>query len=212
MNKKVKILAFLLCAFMMCATLAACSGSRETDETDAGAQTEITYENIDVDSYVETIQYKGLSVAWDSETETKEAAIWNAIYASVIIENYPEEKVNYYFNQMKNTYMHYAKGNEADYLLLLEAQGTSEEEMLAKSRQMVKEDLVFEYIIKHEQITVTDEEKDSLFNKYVEKYSAELNKSPEDVAASMKDYIYESMLYDKTTEYLFSVNTFVTKQ
>ena len=81
-----------------------------------------------------------------------------------------------------------------------------------KSRQMVKEDLVYEYIVRHEQITVTDAEKDSLFDKYVQKYSAELDKSPEYVEEQMAGYIYESMLYDKTTEYLFSVNTFVTDQ
>ncbi len=216
MSKKMRFLSFVLAVSFVCLCAVACA-QKSDDDTNAytdtqSTETEITYENVDVDDYVKSIQYKNLSVAWNSNKDTKGDAVWNAVYATVTIENYPDEKVSYYFDQMKDAYMHYAKGNEADYLLILEAQGTSEEEMLVKSRQMVKEDLVFEYIIKHEQIAVTDEEKDSLFNKYVEKYSVELNRPPEDVSANMKEYIYESMLYDKTTEYLFSVNAFVAGQ
>ena len=211
MSKGLKFLAFTLCVLTLIASLASCSDSQKTNEEESDAQTEITYENIDVDGYVKSIQYKGLTVAFDSMSETKADAVWNAVYATAVLEGYPEEKVSYYFGQMKDSYMHYAGGDEEKYLLVLEAQGTSEEQMLEEAKRLVKEDLVFEYIIKHEQITVTDEEKDSLFNKYVEKYSAELGKAHEEVAASMEDYIYESMLYDKTTEYLFTVNTFSTK-
>lgn len=216
MSKKMRFLFFVLAVSFVCLCAVACAQKSDGDTnayTDTqSTETEITYENVNVDDYVKAIQYKNLSVAWNSNKDTKETAVWDAVYATVTIENYPEKKVSYYFDQMKDAYMHYAKGNEADYLLILEAQGTSEEEMLAKSRQMVKEDLVYEYIVRHEQITVTDEEKNSLFVKYVQKYSAELNKSPEYVKEQMAEYIYESMLYDKTTEYLFSVNTFVTDQ
>lgn len=212
MSKKVKFLAFLLSVTAVCLIFSACSSTQEQGETNLDVDTEITYENVDVDNYVKSIQYKDLSVTWDSATETKEDAVWNAVYATVTIVEYPEDKVNYYFNQMKNTYMYYAKGDEADYKLLLEAQGISESDMLESAKETVKEDLVFEYVTKHEGITVTDAEKSELFGKYVEKYSAELNKSPEDVSANMKNYIYESMLYDKTTEYLFSVNNIVPKQ
>lgn len=212
MSKRVKFLAFVLSVASVCLIFSACSITQEQSETDSATDTEITYENVDVDSYVKSIQYKDLSVTWNSATETKEDAVWNAVYATVTIVEYPEDKVSYYFDQMKNTYMYYAKGDETDYKLLLEAQGISESDMLEKAKETVKEDLVFEYVIKHEGIVVTDAEKSSLFDKYVEKYSAELNKSPEDVSANMKNYIYESMLYDKTTEYLFSVNNIVPKQ
>ena len=211
MSKGLKILAVMLCVFLLCTTVMACSDSREDAETDLDAQTEITYENIDVDRYVKSIQYKGLTVAFDSMSETKADAVWNAVYATAVFGGYPEEKVSYYFGQMKDSYMHYAGGDEEKYLFVLEAQGTSEEEMLADAERLVKEDLVYEYIIKHEGIALTDGEKAELFDKYVEKYSTELGKTPEEVAASMEDYIYESMLYDKTTEYLFTVNTFSTK-
>ena len=211
MSKGLKFLAFMLCVLTLSISLAACSDSQNVSETETDAQTEITYENIDVDSYVKSIQYKGLTVAFDSMNETKADAVWSAIYATAILEGYPDEKVSYYFGQMKDSYMHYAGGDEEKYLLLLEAQGTSEEKMLEEAERLVKEDLVYEYIIKHEGITLTDGEKAELFDKYVAKYSAELGKAPEEVAASMADYVYESMLYDKTTEYLFTVNTFSTK-
>ena len=191
---------------------ASCVNTGEQSETASATDTELTYENVDVDSYVKSIQYKDLSVTWDSATETKEDAVWNAVYASVTIEEYPGDKINYYFNQMKNTYMYYAKGDETDYQLLLEAQGISESDMLEKAKENVKEDLVFEYIVKHEGIVVTEAERSELFDKYVQKYSEALNKPTEDVSSNMKDYIYESMLYDKTTEYLFSVNNIVPKQ
>ena len=212
MSKKVKFMAFILSALSVGILFASCAGTGESGKPESDAVTEITYENIDVDSYVKSIQYKDLSITWDPATQTKADAVWNAVYASVTIKEYPEDKVNYYFNQMKNTYMYYAKGDEADYQLLLEAQGISESDMLEKAKETVKEDLVFEYITKHEGISVTDAEKSALFDKYVAKYSEELNKAPEDVSANMKEYIYESMLYDKTTEYLFSVNNVVPKQ
>ena len=224
MNIKIKFFALIICALIVCMSFVACNKTENNVGEDGVAsdavaqtqpqneETEINYENTNVDNYVKNVQYKELDVSFDSNKVTKEDAVWDAIYSTAIIEDYPDDKVNYYFNQMKDAYMHCAHGNEADYLLLLKARGTSEADMLEKSRQMVKEDLVYRYIVKHEQITVTDEEKASLFNKYVQKYSAELNKSPDYVEKHMAEYIYESMLYDKTTEYLFSVNTFVTNQ
>ena len=92
--------------------------------------------------------------------------------------------------------------------MLLESRGTDESKMREEAREMVKKDLVFWYIVQAEGITVTEEEKQTHFDKYVDKFVSDYGYSRAYVTENMADEIYEAMLYDKTLEYLFSVNTF----
>ncbi len=212
----------ILATALTCVTLAAlcvcvvsCKGDAEDTEAESAAQseteavgTEISYADVDVAQYVKKVTYKGLKVTLADENVSKEQALWDSIYATVEISSYPEDKVKYYFDQTKKAYMHIVGDDEEDYQLLLKNRGTDEDKMMQEAREMVKQDLVYRYIVSVENIELTDEEKNVLFDKYVDKYVIEFNKSREYIVAKMADYVYESMLYDKTMEFLIASNEF----
>lgn len=216
-----KIFASMIAAFTVfgaCAGLVACDDELETaqtSETEAVEtqtfETEINYDGINAEKYVKSVTYKGLRVTLDDEDASKEDALWRSIYATVEINEYPEEKVKYYFEQTKKAYMHIVGDDEDDYLLLLKNRGITEEIMMEEAREMVKQDLVYRYILAKENIVLTEREKTELFDKYVDKYVIEFNKSHEYIVAKMADYVYESMLYDKTMELLIKSNEFVVE-
>ena len=179
------------------------------DNSNAAEQQEtLDYSGVVLSDYIKSIQYKELEVWIENENASKQDAIWDAILATVEIEFYPVEPVRYYFNQTKRLYMEAVKYNEDDYYRLLKSRGISENDMLDDARAYVKEDLVFLYITQTEQISVSDAEKQELFDKYVDKYVSDYGYKRLYVIANMTDLIYESMLYDKTTEFLILNNTF----
>jgi FKBP-type peptidyl-prolyl cis-trans isomerase (trigger factor) len=104
--------------------------------------------------------------------------------------------------------MYLVNGNEEDYELLLKNRGTDEAKLREEAREMVKKDLVYYYIVRNENITVTDAEKAELFEKYVEKYVTAYGYNRDYVVGNMTGIIYDSMLYDKTMEFLINNNIF----
>ena len=76
------------------------------------------------------------------------------------------------------------------------------------AKSLVKKDLIFELIRKKEGITLTDEEKNAFFDKYVKKYAESYKYSEEYVRAELSELVYDSMLYDKTVEFLIIHNSF----
>ena len=209
--------AALTCAMLVTssACFVSCEGDSEDTETESATQnetdateTQISYADVDIAQYVKKVTYKGLKVMLEDEDASKEQVLWDRIYATVEISSYPEDKVKYYFNQTKKAYMHIVGDDEEDYWLLLKNRGTDEEKMMQDAREMVKQDLVYRYILAAESVALTDEEKTVLFDKYVDKYVIEFNKSREYIVENMADYIYESMLYDKTMEFLMVNNEF----
>ena len=55
---------------------------------------------------------------------------------------------------------------------------------------------------------LTDEEKEVHFDRYVDKYVSDWGYDRDYVAKNLADLVYDSMLYDKTTEYLIVNNDF----
>lgn len=211
----------LLLALSMLICISACdeetvqgeatSGDTEpVTETEAQTEafTELNYDGIDFSEYVLEVRYKELDVALKKADDSKEEALWEAIIATARIESYPEEKVDYFFRQTKDAYMYLVNGNEEDYLLLLKNRGTDENKMREEARSLVKKDLIYYYIVEAEGITVTDKEKAELFEKYVEKYVSAYGYNREYVKENMTEMIYDSMLYDKTMEFLIKENNF----
>ena len=213
MTMKIKILVksvALLLSLLLACTLAACGGEPEEksyppEPSGAGEATDFSYDDINVTDYVKALTYKGLQVS-AADGASAADALWDSIYATAQIDSYPEQKVSYYFDQIKKSYMSAVGGNADDYALLLESRGITEQTMLEQARQMVKEDLVYLYIVQVEGLELTDAEKTSLFDKYVDRYAVELGRPREYVAENMTEYIYESMLYDKTMEFLLASN------
>ena len=211
----IKIFALLLlCAFCL-SVFAGCKKDDVTvdDGTDNGSDNtapKLDYSQINIDEYVKNVSYKGLTLTVNGEGASKETAIWEALLGAAVIEKYPESAVEYYFAQTKDYYMFIANNDPEAYKLLLESRNMTEEDLVAEARELVKKDLVYLYIVEKEGIAITEDEKQSLFDKYVAAYVSEYGYSAEYVKANMSELIYDSMLYDKTLEFLILGNTFTT--
>ena len=84
--------------------------------------------------------------------------------------------------------------------------------MQAEAKRLVKKDLIFEAIRRREDITLTEEEKSKFFDKYVEKYAESYGYSEDYVREELSELVYESMLYDKTVEFLIINNSFIENE
>lgn len=210
----IKIFALLLlCAFCL-SVFAGCKKDDVTvdDGADNGSDNtalKLDYSQINIDEYVKSVSYKGLTLTVNGEGASKETAIWEALLGAAVIEKYPESAVEYYFAQTKDYYMFIANNDPEAYKLLLESRDMTEEDLVAEARELVKKDLVYLYIVEKEGIAITEDEKQSLFDRYVAAYVSEYGYSAEYVKANMSELIYDSMLYDKTLEFLILGNTFV---
>ena len=83
--------------------------------------------------------------------------------------------------------------------------------ILEEAKALTKSDLVYSAIVKLENISISESEKERLFDKYVEKYVSVYGYNAEYVKKNMADEIYDSMLYDKTTEFLIKNNNLIEK-
>ena len=209
----IKIFALLfVCAFCL-SVFAGCKKDDVTvdDGADNGSDNtalKLDYSQINIDEYVKSVSYKGLTLTVNGEGASKETAIWEALLGAAVIEKYPESAVEYYFAQTKDYYMFIANNDPEAYKLLLESRDMTEEDLVAEARELVKKDLVYLYIVEKEGIVITEDEKQSLFDRYVAAYVSEYGYSAEYVKANMSELIYDSMLYDKTLEFLILGNTF----
>ena len=81
--------------------------------------------------------------------------------------------------------------------------------MTQEAKALVAMDLIVLAVQKDAKIALTEDEKARLFDKYAEKYVQDFGYDLEYVKENLSDFIYNSMLYDKTTEYLILKNTFI---
>lgn len=216
-----KYLCSLLCLVLAVATLASCNRRREIDsESTSADQISVIGENsfyttLDVEDYVTLCDYKGLTLDISGAADDREAmekAISAYLYENSQIKKYPEEPIEYYIEQEKSFYMYLAKGDTDQYAALLAEAGVSEDDFNSLARKYVAEDLIFYAITKAEGISVSDAQKEELFDKYVKEYVDNYGYTEEYVKESLSKLIYDSMLYDKTMELLIELNTFVSEK
>ncbi len=198
-----------IAVLLVCVLLLLCGCGKPRLDTDGEEQTNIDYTGLDISEYIGEISYLGLTVSLESENSSKEDALWSEILENTEIKGYPEDKVKYYFEQQRASYM-YLAGDEDGYEMLLKIRGITEEDMLAEAEKMVAKDLVFRLVVEREGIELTENEKTELFDRYAEKYVKDYGYTKSYVISDMPNIIYESMLYDKTMEYLILKNNFVT--
>jgi FKBP-type peptidyl-prolyl cis-trans isomerase (trigger factor) len=168
------------------------------------------YLSLDLSEYISVERYTGLTVTV-KEGEDKASLILKAIWEKSNVIKYPGEQVNYYYNQTRQMYLDLASGDEDRYEEILAQQNVTEDTILKDARDMVKNDLIFYYIVKDADITLTEEEKNSLYEQYVDYYVKTYKYSEDYVKENMSSLIYDSMLYDKTMEYLILNNNFTTE-
>ena len=199
----------ILFVFMFVLLTVACSCKKQEGET---SWERPVYDTENISEYVRVDTYTDLSIVLEREDSPKGDAIWSAILERAEVLSYPEEAVDYYAEQERQACRYYAKQQDLSYEAAMEQLGLSEQTMEEKAKAMVKEDLVYEYIREDAGIALTENEKSGLFDRYALAFAEQYGYAVSKVKESMADFVYESMLYDKTMEYLIVHNTFTVSE
>ena len=157
-------------------------------------------------SYAELGEYKLMTLKQGSGS--KGEAAWAAVKKNATVRDYPEQQVSYYVSQIKAQYAYYAEEAGISYKEMLREVGATDESIRSEAESMAIDDVIYELVRRDADITLREDEKSKFFEKYVEKYVEDYGYSREYVVENMTDEIYDSMLYDKTTEFLIAYNYF----
>lgn len=157
-------------------------------------------------SYAELGEYKLMTLKQGSSS--KGEAVWAAVKENATVRSYPEQQVSYYVSQIEAQYAYYAEEAGISYKEMLREVGATDESIRSEAESMATDDVIYELVRRDADITLREDEKSKFFEKYVEKFVADYGYSREYVKENMSDEIYESMLYDKTTEFLITNNQF----
>lgn len=204
LKRTVALVCTVACLFLLCA----CGYDPATQ---TGEKLDFMESELDViKKYIEIGSYKGLDVAvGDGEPDE---AVWSAVEKNFAVKEWPFSQVQYYRHQLEAEYKYlaevkYGKSKSEVEIMLEDAAGR----ILDEAKSLTKSDLVYSAIVKLENISISESEKERLFDKYVEKYVSVYGYNTEYVKANMEDEIYASMLYDKTTEFLLTNNNIKEK-
>ena len=209
--KNIKNAVALLCllSLLLCSVLLfSCADDDDGGEHTAESQ---PYDVANLSEHISIDAYTGLTVILESEDSPKGEAVWTTVLERARVRSYPDEQVRYYVAQAEAKYRHVAKQNGWEYEETLQKLGVTEESMISDAKEMVKSDMVYLYISQDAGIVLTDTEKAALFDRYADKFVQTYGYDIEYVSENMRELIYESMLYDKTMEYLIVNNSFETK-
>lgn len=198
--KRSVAVALLLCFLLM--LFCAC-GKKESGETVKISEMSRT----ELEESVVLCDYKDLDITLDDKS--KQEAILSYINMHSAVKTYPAGTVEYYLGQLKTQYEYYANEAGVTYEAMLDELGEDNFTMQSDAKRLVKKDLIFELIRRNEDITLSDEEKSEFFDKYVKKYAESYGYSEEYVREELSNLVYESMLYDKTVEFLIVNNNFI---
>lgn len=157
-------------------------------------------------SYAELGEYKLMTLKQGSSS--KGEVVWAAVKENATVRDYPEQQVSYYVSQIKAQYAYYAEEAGISYKEMLREVGATDESIRSEAESMAADDVIYELVRRDADITLREDEKSKFFEKYVEKYVEDYGYSREYVIENMTDEIYDSMLYDKTTEFLIAYNYF----
>ncbi len=206
LNKKAayisRFLAGLMALVMITLSFFSCSFSKKGEKVDFDAMSAE-----ELAEYVEIGQYKDMEISLVGRT--KGEVVWDAVEQNSKVKSYPEEHFYYYKEQLEAQYEYYAEQAGLSYGEMLEELGENEESIVIKAKQMTRRDMLYGTVVKLEGIELTQTDKERLFERYVQKYVSEYGYDEDYVRENMTELIYDTMLYDKTTEFLIINNTFV---
>lgn len=195
---------FVLLAVLMLCSLFSCKKDEENESAEPVDLAAMSDEELS--SFISLGEYKGLTVTLGSAT--KGEAVWAAVKKNATLKDYPEEQVEYYISQQRAQYAYYAEQADMSYEEMLSEVGATEQSIKETAEQMTLGDLVYHALLRAEGIELSEEEKGKFFERYVEKFVADYGYTREYVKENMVEEIYESMLYDKATEFLITNNQF----
>lgn len=211
MKASAKIALLLSTLLLSCALLASCGGNEPTnaDTTEETTPESTPYDDREILSSVTLEHYTGLTVELLDKTETKEAALWRTLTGNAEITAYPKEQLRYYESSIRQSYRYLADLRDIPYEELCDALGITEETVAAEARDLVRGDMVRRYVTLHAGIALSDEEISTLFDRYAEKIAEDHGYTVSYAKTNLRELILETMLRDKTTQYLLERNEFV---
>ena len=195
----------LALALLMLVSLFSCKQDNK-EKSDARALELSELSDVELADFAELGEYKGLTVV--CEDRPKGESVWAAIKKNVTVKAYPKEQVNYYVSQIEAQYKYYAEQADMSYEEMLREMGVTEDSILSQASSMAIDDVIYELVRRDAKITLSSQEKESHFDRYVSKYVTDYGYTEQYVRENMKEEIYGSMLYDKVTEYLITNNQF----
>ncbi|MBR2354068.1 MAG: hypothetical protein IKA76_06185 [Clostridia bacterium] len=197
-----KILASLLLSVGILLLVTSCA----EDEPNKNPPTGVDYDETRLADYLAPVTYEGLIVRCQSPQETKSEAILRTLLAAATVKAYPEGSVEYYEGQLRAEYRYLAEREELTYEALLEIRGITEDDLHKEAKAMVKSDLVLLYIRKHADISLSEAEKTAFYDRYADRYVERFGYDRAYVDTHLREEIFDSMLFDKTMEYLLLHN------
>lgn len=201
------LLAFLLCIILIfsgCDKIFSINGDEHLTEE----LTAPDYSNLNLNEYIKLGDYKGLHIALGNieEDMTASVALWSSIVDKAEVIKYPEEALSYYEEQTTRLYMSYAQKGNMSYDELMSALGKTSENIETEAKEYVKSDLVKFAIIKAEGLSLTDDEKTRLFDKYAKQFATTYGYTEEYAKENLANEIYDAMQHDKMIEFLLLNN------
>ena len=192
------LLLALLCVFSACG---------EEDEAKKAKKVDIAAFSLsELEGFVKVGEYKNISISLNGKS--KEEAINDYLVKNSKIEKLPEGAVEYYNAQLEEQYKYHAEQAGREYDELLKELSLSESELLEQAKSLVVKDIILTTVQKKEGITLSDSDKEKFFDRYVEKYAELYGYEKAYVKENLVDEVYQTMLYDKTMEFLILNNTF----
>ncbi len=201
---KRKHILWLLALLLIGLTLSAASCA--PDESSDDEAESIPYDEERLDEYLTSVTYRGLRVLFDEKTETKGEAVWRAVLERAQVSEYPHGQTAYYEAQIRAEYRYLADREDMTYEEMLSFRGMTEEAIEAQAKDMVKSDLVFLYIVRDAGIALSETERTELYDRYADKYVERYGFDRAYVDERLREEVFDSMLFDKTMEYLIIHN------
>lgn len=200
-----KIIAGLL-ALIFIFALASCKNNSEGNKEKAERIDFSSLSDEELAKCATLGEYKGMKISLDGLT--KGEAVWKAVRAGATLGEIPQQQIDYYLAQEKARYSHYADKAGLSYDEMLAELGVTQSDIMKAAVEMTTDDIIFELVRRDAKIELMEDEKHMFFDRYVKKYVDDFGYTEEYVKNNMADIVYSSMLYDKTTEYLITNNTF----
>lgn len=198
----------LLITLLVAAPAVSCDKSEDVSDDGAKHVETIDISSLELSEYVSLGKYSGMTVNYDSSKTSKGDAVWELVVEDSEIKAYPEEQLEYYFEQSKAKYKYLARKGNDTYENIISALGITEEDMMNEAKKLVAEDLVFYALLEAEDIELSESEKQNNFERYVQKFVASYGYEEEYVRDNMTEQIYDTMLFDKMLEKLIMINEF----
>lgn len=122
--------------------------------------------------------------------------LWPQVIENATILEYPTQQVQYYYQQNRNYYEHYANSYDMTYAEFLSYFKLTDSDLYESAKLYTAEDLVFHSIRTAEQISITEDEYDAMIGAYIDDYKDKFGYTDAEIK-NMMPAIEENMLYDK---------------